>query len=413
MWLARSLEISAYGQWGVLYAVQSGVATFALTGIYESTVGLRSRKDRQGERACISAGAIGAFFVSGSAFTLLICTVALLLEPLNTGGVMAACASGYSLAFVTLRAQLLRLDERHIASLMFGFVTPLAAYFVGAAAFKTDGNLEYFFWGMAASTAAMAVVIRDAAHKNQPSQYDTREAIKSSRDDIIRRVPPFVLSAFFGWMSGYGNNLIVVQFFSEEAVGRFTFALTLSAAVQLTASAMNQVWGPMFFRLIREEELDMVERKSHKFFSAQCIALGGACGIIVLAVDPIIGLAGGNLGRYAGLHLEFTMLLSAYIVATPWWHCTNHLLAHDLGAAFMRLSVAAGIIGFVAWLGIMRWLGEIGIYIGFFALVAIKSVVVVLYTRRRWEIHVPFRGILVGLCLAAIGYVGAARHVLQ
>jgi O-antigen/teichoic acid export membrane protein len=221
--------------------------------------------------------------------------------------------------------------------------------------------------------------------------------------EVLHRLPPYILITLLGWLSGYGNNFIVNEFFQREEVARFTFALSVGAVLQLTASAMNQVWSPRFYHLTFVQPLDVVEQKNHKFFFGMALCLGLLAAGCLAALRPILLAIGGNLSVYASMSVEVFWILAAYVVTVPSWHCQNYLLAHGKSVELMRATLVTGVIGIAAWVLLMWALGPIGIYVGFFLQTTVRSAGYVLTTKKFWPVQVAWTGVGAGILLAIAG----------
>jgi O-antigen/teichoic acid export membrane protein len=228
--------------------------------------------------------------------------------------------------------------------------------------------------------------------------------------EILHLLPPYVLITLFGWLSGYGNNFIVNELFQREEVARFTFALSVGGVMQLTASAMNQVWSPRFYHLTFVQPLDVVEQKNHKFFFGMALCLGLLAAGCLAALRPILLALGGNLSVYASMSVEVFWVLAAYVVTVPAWHGQNYLLAHGKSVELMRATLVTGVIGIAAWVLLMWALGPIGIYVGFFLQTAVRSLGYVVTTRKFWPIQIAWTGVSAGILLAIAG-LGLARSL--
>src|SRR5579859_2522744 len=56
LWIARTLQVSDYATFGLLYAVQTGMITFAIAGIVEAVVGLSRERRSVVERRALRSG---------------------------------------------------------------------------------------------------------------------------------------------------------------------------------------------------------------------------------------------------------------------------------------------------------------------------------------------------------------------
>lgn len=399
--MARSLTVAEYGQWGLLFAIQTGLATFGLVGIFEAVVGLMRQCGGSDERSKLFAAANGVFvFTIGVSIAIAfvggIFALGLDIDVISLASVIF---SGGLLAFAGLQAQLIRLEERHIASLSFSFLVPAVSVVASAIAFFTWHTTESFFLGsfVGLLLTVVALWISGLPSTNGHGQ----EPIY--RHQIFARLIPYVAVAFFGWMSGYGNNLIINGVFEKAEVARFTFAMSIGAILQLVASALNQVWSPRFFRIIHVESIELVEEKNRKFFMAQSLIMGLIAMVGIIISSSLLRAVGGNLRYYSSMQVEYFLLFSGYIVLIPWWHCSNYYLAFDRGRNLMNIVIATSAAGVSLWVMLIWLLGPLGVYVGFFTQMLLRSIGIAVVSRGLWPLRLSWGGPVLGISLAGVG----------
>jgi len=404
LWLARTLSVEDYANWGLLYAVQTALTSFGLVGIIEAVVGLlRNHRSPDEQKRLLAAGNT-AFLVTLAASVALALVVWVMfaghsqISGLTLSSVLGA---GALLAYSSLQAQLVRLEERHFASLCFSFFLPAAGFLGSFAAFFFERTVESFFWGACAglTTSMVGTWLCRMGFHGRSRMADARP--------ILLRVTPFITVAFLGWLSGYGNNFVIKLFFDSSEIARFTFAMAVSSVMQLVASALNQVWSPRFYRITQEMPFEHVEQKNHDFFRLQGIVLGATGGAVIALYPSLIKLVGGNLAYYQSMDVELLLLFSAYLILSPWWHCHNYFLAYDKGSIVMKIVLMTSIVGVVLWLILMWALGPIGIYVGFFTQMLTRSVGILLVARTYWPVRTSWDGVLSGVVIMFIGFAAS------
>jgi hypothetical protein len=123
----------------------------------------------------------------------------------------------------------------------------------------------------------------------------------------------------------------------------------------------------------------------------------------VLLLHPVLEALGGNLSFYASMTGEVFCVSAAYILLGPWWHCQNYFLAYDRGSDVFRIVIFTSALGISVWLTLMWLFGPLGIYLGFLAQMAIRTVGIALYARRFWPVKVSWLGVAVGSLIASTG----------
>jgi O-antigen/teichoic acid export membrane protein len=408
LWVAYVLPAGDYAIFGLLWALQVGVATLAGAGITESVVGLLKDHATQQARAQLFSAANGAFaYLVVSACAL---STAVYLLPFWTVGVgpgtrFSVVVCGLLMAFLTLHANLVRLEERHAASIALGTVAPVFGQLFAFTAFFIFESTPAFY---AALAAGLVVVLVPLYHRGLGHFHF---ALTWTETALVRRtLRPYVVIAFLSWVGGYGYTYVVGSMFTAADVARFAFAYTLSSVMHLVATSMNQAWSPRFFKLVHVLPIADMEARNLRFFAIQGAALGLMGALMLLAFPVVLDGVGGNLGNYRDMGLELGLLLFGYAIAIPWWHSQNYYLVHGFAAEMRNVVLVTTIIGLLAWLALMSLMGSIGVYVGFAAQMLIRSVGIWIWARRWWPIGIAWHGpVIAGVLLGA---AGLAAHTL-
>jgi O-antigen/teichoic acid export membrane protein len=403
LWLARTLSVDDYASFGLLYALQQGLVTFTLAGIVEAVVGLLKEHRPAEQRARLFAAANTAFFLmalGAIAFAMLLWVMFFKNSEMTLLTYISVLGGGVLLALTSFQAQLVRLEEKHLSSLLFSFLPPLTGLVGGFVAFMIARTVQSFFVG----TAMGVLISLLGLCISRVGLWRIVVRVSEARHILLRAVP-FIAVAFLGWLSGYGNNYLIDLYFLRADVAKFTFALSLCSIMLLIAGALNQVWAPRFYRLIHELPFGQVERKNQQFYHVLGLVLGFVGGGVVVIFPFAMNMLGGNLVSYQSMNLELSLLFSAYVLLTPWWHCQNHFLSHSMGQSILKITLLTSFIGIVILLMLMLLLGPIGIYIGFLAQMLLRAMGIVLLARRKWPVEVSWDGIACGLLLILVGYV--------
>jgi O-antigen/teichoic acid export membrane protein len=395
MWIARVLPTEEYSRWGLLYAFQTGLASFGVVGLAEAAIGLLKQCGSTSERAQVFKATRKSLFVT-CGISLFIAAVVgkWLIKPTPDVILLASVlASGALVAVASLESQLSRLDEDHSTSLTYVFAVPLAGLIGSSVAFALFSSPGSYFVGSAIGLA-LAIAFHYRPHKSQIIG-DNPYILQS----VLRRVPPFIAIAFLGWMSGYGNNFVISSWFDSSQIARFTFAMSIGSLMQVAASSLNQAWAPRFFLIISNQSFDEVESRNRRFYRLQSFALGLISSVALFALPSLLSLAGGNLSQYSNMRTEYFFVLAGYIVLSPWWHASNYYLAHDMGRLLMGVTVVTGLAGICSWVVMMILFGPLGIYIGFFVQMVIRSLGILVASRPFWRLRPDFAATLFGLAL--------------
>ena len=403
LWLARTLSVDDYASFGLFYSLQTGLITFGLVGIVEAIVGLlKVHRSVEEQRVlfAVANSTLSITLVSSIVFALLVFVIFINQSEISFLTLACVLVSGSLMAYSTLQSQIVRLEEKHLSSLCFSFVLPLAGLVGSLVAFYHERTVQSFFLG-----SAIGLLISVAGlWISRVGFYGVADRLIETRP-ILLRVTPFIAVAFLGWLSGYGNNYVIKLLFDSKEVAKFTFAFGLSSIMQLIASALNQVWAPRFYRITHELPFEQVEKKNLKFYRIQGFVLGLFGGIVIAAFPSAMSMIKGNLVYYQSMTLELVLLFSSYVILSPYWHCSNYFLAYDKGPDIMRITVITSTIGIFAWIILMWWLGSIGIYIGFLTQMLLRSVGITFAAKKYWPVKVSWDGVVVGILLTSLGFI--------
>ena len=397
LWVAHRLDVDEYAVFGLLYATQTALTSFASAGIVESAIGLLRLYAQRSDRGRLFAAANSSFVVLGVSSTVLLLGIYVLFlrdSGAPPAAMFAVVIAGLVAAYVAITASLVRLDERHGASVALGFFVPVSALAGGAVGLWIMNTVTGFYAGSAiGSVVSLLPFFSSRVGHHRLSSH------RAEVEAILRLLVPFVVIAMLSWLTGYGNTYLVEWMFLPAQVAAFTFAYTISSIMQLVATSLNQVWSPRFYRLLNELDAGEVERQSRRFTILQGLALALVGGGVLLVFTPAMDFAGGNLASYRDLRLELFFLCLGYAISIPWWHAQNYFYAHNKGRELLRVSIAGTSAGLVLWIGAVLALGGIGVYVGFFLQMLCRAVFALAWAWREWRIRIAWEGPL----LAATG----------
>lgn len=399
LWIAKILSSQDYAVFGLLYAMQAGLGTLTLCGIVEVVVA-RTGNNGLSNPSCLNDSAnstfvlmtigwcaIGAFALSNHA-----------LSGVGLESAMAAIVSGIAIGFTTLQSQLLVIQERHHSAIGMQFIVSGSSFLGGGLSFYMHPSVGAYFIGATAATLAALVVL--ALGQIGSFRFSV---IPQEVRQILFNVPPFILIGFLGWISGYGNNYIIGSLLTLHDVADFTFLLSLSAIIQIVGSSLNQVWAPRLYKLYQADQIEEMEKQSGRAFGMSALAMGLASGVMLILYKPMIDLVGGNLIAYREKTVELAFMSATYLCVIPWWHCQNYFIASGRSKDMLRSAIAGTILGFGTWIGMVVWLGSSGVFVGYCAQGAVRSLVMLQVARQYWSIRVPWGSIFLGFALVGAG----------
>ena len=187
-------------------------------------------------------------------------------------------------------------------------------------------------------------------------------------------------------------------------MAKFTLTLSLGAVILIVASSMNSVWIPYFTRVFNEYDADYLDSLRGRYFVLQGAVLGLVSLIVGKSLPFIAELIGGNMINYSHMGSELALLFCGYIILGPSWDCQNYLMASDNGSGLMKINFAASVVGVSAWIVAMICFGVIGIYLGFFIQMLIRSIVASLWTRTVCGVKAKWLGSMLGVFINLLNF---------
>lgn len=397
--LASVLSPSDYAAFGILYALQAGVAAFAIIGLLETTAA-RLRTHPSGRRRIVLFRRMSGLFTVTMplAFFMVVPLVLLEMGAVNLMSLVSAILLGAVTGFGVLQAGFHRIGHHYAASLLSSAGIPfcgLIGLIIGGW-WSCDLKLA-FTLGLAGVLIALVTLIA----KGQV-WLGSVPPLRCVRKEI-HFLGPFLIMAIFGWLSGYGMNFFIDLRFEPLQVATFTFLFTAASVSQMIANSLNMVWAPRFYHLFNYGAMDEAESRNRFFFTLLAAALG-AVGCLTVALLPwITGLLGGNLAHYGDFRSELAFLMAGYVVCISWWYGQNYYHVSGYGLALMRLSLWSGGAGLALWIICMIALGEFGIFVGFALQMAIKSGAMWAAGNKHWRLRPPWTAIMIGCVLTFSG----------
>lgn len=397
LYFAHSMTIAEYARFGLLYALQAGVASLAMAGIIETTIGgLRLARSPAEQQLLLNSANLVQ--MATALLSLIIVALAFSWSMSFGWAALSIAATGGALtSFFGIQAQLSRIVGKHAVALVLGFAPQMLALFGGFIGFLVDRSTLGFFIGSSAGLLVSLPLAR-LTKIELPRLNDDRSKIKY----IVANLGPFVLVAIGDWFAGYGNTYLSKLFFDTSTVARFVFAYTLSSIMHLVATSMNQAWSPRLFKAIHELQADQVNRQNKRFYMVQGVVLGLTGGVILILIPLLIGMSGKGLIVYKDNQFDVFILFVAYVITIPWYHAQNYYYAHARGPLLMRVSIASSLVGVLLWVGSATLLGPIGAYVGFLLMMGSKVAFGVARARLEWRIPVLWQGSAAGLLLLSL-----------
>lgn len=398
--LAKSATVENFAEFGIFYSYITIVATFVPAGIYERVVaGVRT--DQAEARDQLFSRGLG-YFVSMFCVLLFMTLAGAIVFGASAERLLLICSAaiiGGLIAIVGLQAGFLRLEGRLGDSLRITSIFSIGSAFGLLIPSLFTGSIVHVLGGYAFASCLAIFLVR-GYFSYEISLPPVEQWIGYFVSSI-----PYLIIAVLGWLSGYGINNISSIMLSASAVAIYTFLLTLSAVVQIVATAVNMYWGPkLIVDLKSNDNRERAHLRSYAFYSAVTGAISVLSIILLLVYEAGLKIAGGNALSYRGAEFEASLVLCSIILSVPWWNAQHYYHCHGAGSLLLKINVLTALPLVLAWIGLMMYLGSPGLFIGLVLLVLGKSVVLSVVAGRLWGCRSPLAmPILLSLFVVALG----------
>ena len=398
MWLSSVLDVAEYSQFGILYAIQTGVATMVGAGVIEVVIGIRSQSNYTHN------------FLYKHAFIITVGTAIIAILIVTTYYLFAddeipfylAVFGGLLLGFSVFFAKIHRLQEKHIDSIMLTNIPIISFFLVGLILMYENQATSYMFFKYAVLGVFISLII--LFYKYKEIVTNCNKIDHELVNIFLKNISSYIGVAILGWMSGYGIILLIDVSLSSRSVAIYTFLYTFSGVMLMLANSINQVWSPYFYKNFKQNSDDKLERMSYKYYSILAIVLLLSASFIISFYVEIINIIGGNALEYQPYLLELALILSSFIVYVPAWHCRNHMYVKLEGKNMLVITSLATIMGLIILSFLVFIYGDIGVYIGVFTISLLQSTFFVIYVVRKWKATIPYKSVVFSLVLIVIVY---------
>jgi O-antigen/teichoic acid export membrane protein len=386
--LARNCTKEQYGALGLVFAAQQLFTMLALAGLTEVMAG-RSPEFRRSQALGTLFGRTHRLLVKKT--MVLVLAAALLAGAVHFLGVtdisplamFCGCLSGTLLARSRLVGMMYQLEERHPTAIQFQTAPLLICYAVGlACACSWSDPVDGLFVGgcgglMLWSLFTGRMPVASARTLSRDAQLERSLFLDSLH---------FAAIAFLGWLSGYGNSVVVQGMFSARDVADYTMTCNFDAIVFILLASVAKVWSPRFYKMAAEQSADRVNLANAIVYQGQAILVALAGGLVVILFPLVPRLIQGNFSQYSHLGPCIATAYAAHLVLNGYYRSNPYFLLHRKGPEFFRILFVTSMLGFVAWVVAMWLLGTAGIYLGLVLMAFFRSTGTYLYARRQWRL---------------------------
>ncbi len=404
LWIGKNFNADEYAYFALLFSFHQGISTFGAAGIKEAVVGFFKNISSSQERELLFSNV--ALSVLPSILLILFFSLIIYFFHLedNNPDLIFVCFyftlfSGILTSISIFKSHMNRLNEDHFGSIIYLFIPQLIIFISGIFSILVYNNPQYFFIGSSMSLIIFLFVIKLLYNKN---------VLKLNYSDITKKIIyaslPYFVIAFTGWLKGYGNNFIINIYLDNFEIAAYSFLFTFSGILLMISDSLNTVWTPRIFNTFSKSPLEKIEKQNNFFYGLLAIILGIVVSIILLIYPYLLQFIGGNLVLYSKMPFELYLVLLSYIIYTPIWHYRIHYYVHSQGKKLMSITIKSSILGLLNIIFCIKYLGSIGIYLGFLSFTIINLFYIVFSSYKRWDLKINWFGVLIGCLISSASF---------
>ena len=403
IWMATIFNSQEYADFGMIYAMQTGVIIFSTAGIIQIMVSIM--KERQ-SRENGGANNFFALFKWSTLFSVMAIFIFGMIGQAEKNNLanflplIMSVISGAVLSYSLVASSYHRIEGRHLEAVAWTFFPNFGYFLFGGIGFAFEQTVNGFFCGGLIG-CIMPIIILAQRSERAISLFCGNRVSRSHVLDMS----PYWLASIVLWLSGYGGIWLISLTSNENEIAEFIFVMNVTSVLQIVATSLHQVWSSKFYQLYNVLNTGELEKKNDKFYLVQGIAIG------------VFGLLGMLLIKYAsGIFLEirainFDSLLPYYLmflsvaISVPWCHAQDYFYVNGEGGKFMKAILVSGLIGIPLWLMTILLIGEAGIYFGYCLFVLSRVIAAQITASKIWHINLMWKGPVAGGVLLSLGYI--------
>lgn len=398
IWLIKSFTPSEYAYFAILFSIFQAVTIFGGAGIKESIVGfykdLKSEKEKVELFNHALVSSFPSIFISILSMGLFFIFIKKPSNNILFFCVIMSLLSGLIFSLTTLKSHMYRLKENHFLSIIYLFFPQIMLYVGGFIFVALTNNPQYFFIGSTISILITTILLLMIFFKDR-----FKFIFGSFTKRIFTKSIPFFIVGITNWLKGYGNNFIIIFLLDSFHVAAYSFLFTLSSGLNIIIDAVNTVWVPKFYNLFYQQAPKKVESLNNYIFGSLSLLIGIIVAIMLTVYPFILSFFGGNLENYLGLNLELLIILSVVVLYPVVWHLRIHFIIRSLGRRLMNINVFSSALNILIMILAIKFIGNIGIYIGFILNALFNIVIMFFFTPKNWGIKLNWQATSAGLII--------------
>lgn len=394
--LAKTLGVSLFGVFGLVYTYQVTISTFSNVGIIEklpnqiSALTDPSKKDELYRKT-------NTFFLILSVISFAIILLYGAFDKIvikNLTSFLFTSLSAILISFFTVQSSFLRFDFKYLPSVLVSNI-PLLLSLIGLYLASLFGlKLEYIILFSLFGLLLGLLVLLFSKLTYGFEIMNANEIVNE-----FKTIWPFLFIAIFSLFSGYGANFLISRILKIEDVGVFTFFITITSTMHLIANSMNLVWAPKFYLLFKESDPAKFNASNKRFYIFEVIILF----IVAFCFFLVLAFYNNLFVEYKPHFFKLSFLFIAYLFNVSWYMNTNYYIAANRSKKLLKIVSISGVIGLLSLYCLMLEFGAYGIYIGFFIGYLAKSILIGYDSYKTWKSDTPWFIIFILSLILLIG----------
>ena len=166
---------------------------------------------------------------------------------------------------------------------------------------------------------------------------------------------PLIPHAIGGLILAMSDRYFISYFYDNSEVGLYTVAYQISAVLLLISMSINQAWSPMFFKLMKENKHDYINKFIMILFILFLVSTISVYLLLPLIYDNFIDI------RFHDSKVYFFSLLLGFAFQSFYFLFTNYLFYYKKTALLSLITFAGAAINLILNYILIKQYGVIGV----------------------------------------------------
>ena len=352
------LEVD-FVDYGLKYALQSGVAVFTVFGVNE---GMISRYVKVTYKNLLLNNSMKIVLIGQLVFFLFLIFY---FGFYRFSDYIFPTINGLILGNLLMTSCIYKLSEKHSKARFYLYVPQILFHVLILACVYLSLNIDPFL----ISTFGLMIFLFLFNSKNMLTQIQSKLDIKTFFE-LVYESASYYSMAIIGWLSGYGFSWVIKYLYNDTDVAQYIYIYTFSGVILLFTNSIFNVWNPYYLNSnqnisIKTQDLvyDLVS------IGITLISILTALFLYFLKND------------FEHQLINLAILLSSFILYVPIWRARLYFQKLKKGWVLMRLTFISSITSYILFLSVQDSLGPISVYLFF----VFNAITLCLFTVREFS----------------------------